>query len=131
MRALRRVSGRPPFTDVKEGRYFYEAIVWADQNQLVNGFPDGTCKPDAAITREQMVTVLFRYVQYLDQDNGLRADLSAFSDAGQVGNYAVEPMQWAVANGVIQGVTDTKISPRGTATRAQTAAVLYRTLLGL
>ena len=46
-------------------------------------------------------------------------------------NYAVEPMQWAVANGVIQGVTDTRISPRGTATRAQTAAVLYRTLLSL
>lgn len=125
------VSGRSPFTDVKEGRYFYEAIVWAGQNQLVNGFPDGTCKPDAAITREQMVTVLFRYVQYLDQDNGLRADLSAFSDVGHVSNYAVEPMQWAVANGVIQGVTDTKISPRGTATRAQTAAVLYRTLLSL
>ena len=66
------MTGETSFSDVREGRYFYQAVVWAEENQIANGYPDGTFQPNQNITREQMVTMLFRYVQSQDGDNGLR-----------------------------------------------------------
>ena len=78
-----------------------------------------------------MVTMLFRYVQSQDGDNGLRDDLAAFEDRDKVSNFAKAPMEWAVANRVVNGMTATTLAPKGQATRAQTATVLYRTLANL
>ena len=125
------MTGETSFSDVREGRYFYQAVVWAEENQIANGYPDGTFQPNQNITREQMVTMLFRYVQSQDGDNGLRDDLAAFEDRDKVSNFAKAPMEWAVANRVVNGMTATTLAPKGQATRAQTATVLYRTLANL
>lgn len=82
------MTGETSFSDVREGRYFYQAVIWAEKNQIANGYPDGTFQPNQNITREQMVTMLFRYVQSQDGDNGLRDDLAAFEDRDKVSNFA-------------------------------------------
>lgn len=125
------MTGETSFSDVREGRYFYQAVICAEKNQIANGYPDGTFQPNQNITREQMVTMLFRYVQSQDGDNGLRDDLAAFEDRDKVSNFAKAPMEWAVANRVVNGMTATTLAPKGQATRAQTATVLYRTLANL
>ena len=111
------MTGETSFSDVREGRYFYQAVVWAEENQIANGYPDGTFQPNQNITREQMVTMLFRYVQSQDGDNGLRDDLAAFEDRDKVSNFAKAPMEWAVANRVVNGMTATTLAPKGQATR--------------
>lgn len=125
------MTGQTHFTDVGENRYYSQAVAWAEETQVANGYPDGTFRPDQNINREQLVTMLFRYVRSQEADNGLRDSLSDFDDGDKVSNFAWEPMQWAVANQVIYGITPTTLGPQTQATRAQTATVLYRTLASL
>ena len=119
------------FSDVKAGSWYAPYVQWASKQGLVKGYEDGTFKPEQNVTREEMVTMLFRYVQSQDGDNGLRDDLAAFEDRDKVSNFAKAPMEWAVANRVVNGMTATTLAPKGQATRAQTATVLYRTLANL
>lgn len=125
------VTGQTHFTDVGEDRYYSQAVAWAEETQVANGYPDGTFRPNQDISREQLVTMLFRYVQSQEADNGLRDSLSDFDDGDKISKFARESMQWAVANQVINGVTATTLAPKAQATRAQTATVLYRTLASL
>ena len=78
------------------------------------------------MTRQQLVSLLYRYAQMMGYANEARVDLSSFPDAGSVASYAVEPMQWSVANSIVGGTTDGTLNPTGTATRAQFAVILYR-----
>ena len=78
-----------------------------------------------AITREQLAAILFRYAKQKGYDVSKSVELTGFVDAAQVGNYATEAMQWAVANGFIQGSAN-KLSPKSTASRAQVATILMR-----
>lgn len=89
------------------------------------GVSDGT-NGDHAVTRAQMATMFYRYVGLTGCDTTLRADLSRYTDAGQIPDYAVDAMSWAVAAGLINGTSAVTISPNGTATRAQLAAILLR-----
>jgi len=125
------VTGQTHFTDVGEDRYYSQAVAWAEEVQVANGYPDGTFRPNQDISREQLVTMLFRYVRSQEADNGLRDSLSDFDDGDKISKFARESMQWAVANQVINGVTATTLAPKAQATRAQTATVLYRTLASL
>lgn len=93
---------------------------WAMQN----GISDGT-NPDGSITREQLITMLFRYADSQGQSTALRADLSSFADAGSVSAYAVDAMAWGVATGLING-RGQNLAPQSGATRAETAAILTR-----
>ena len=111
---LARLSGQSP-ADMAE------AQAWA----VTNGISDGTT-PGAAVTRQQLVALLYRYAQMMGYANEARVDLSSFPDAGSVASYAVEPMQWSVANSIVGGTTDGTLNPTGTATRAQFAVILYR-----
>ena len=111
---LARLSGADP-ADMAEAR------TWA----INNGISDGTT-PGAAVTRQQLVALLYRYAQMMGYANEARVDLSSFPDAGSVASYAVEPMQWSVANSIVGGTTDGTLNPTGTATRAQFAVILYR-----
>ena len=97
-------------------------------NVTPDSFSDGGehFDPDAAITREQMAAILYRYAAYWELDVSAEADLSAYADASSVSGYAQAAMQWAVANGVINGTSATTLEPAGTATRAQAATVLVR-----
>ena len=129
---LYRMDGQPAvdqkagFTDVAEGSYYAAAVDWAAKNGIVNGVSETSFDPDAAITREQMAAILYRYAAYWELDVSAEADLSAYEDASSVSAYAQAAMQWAVANGVINGTSATTLEPAGTASRAQAATVLVR-----
>ena len=104
-------------TDINPGNTWYEkGLLWAKEK----GVTDGS-DPMADITREQLATMLWRNAGSLSGT----ADLSQFSDGGDVSQYALTAVRWATANGILQG-SDGKLNPRGTATRAQVAAMVQR-----
>ncbi len=131
---LHRMEGEPEatetsaFIDLKAGAYYESAVHWAAENGIVKGITDDTFQPDAPVTREQFATFLYRYSEYKGLDVSDKANLSGYTDANAVGEYAVDAMSWAVANGLIKGVTDTTLSPKTTATRAQATTILVRYL---
>lgn len=120
------VSGRMPFADVSEERFYYDAILWAAQNGVANGVGEGRFAPNAKLTREQMVTFLARYAETQGVDVTASGNLADFSDASRVSDFAVDAMAWAVEQGVITGVGDRTLAPLGGATRAQAAQVVQR-----
>ena len=121
-----KVEGTVDFTDVSAGEYYYDALVWATENGLAMGVTETTFAPGRSITREQLVTFLYRYAQYAGLDVSGRADLTTFTDSQSVSSYAVDAFAWAVNAGIIDGVGNNTLAPRSTATRVQVAAVLMR-----
>ena len=119
------VSGTSGFSDVAAGIWYTDAVAWAAENGIVNGTTDTTFAPGEDITREQLVTVLYRYAESKGYDVSASADLSGYPDAGQVQDYAQPAMAWAVAEGIVEGV-DGNLNPTGDATRAQIATILMR-----
>ena len=113
---LARISGYNP-ADMAAAR------AWS----VSSGISDGT-NPGGAVTRQQLAALLYRFAESQGHDVTQRADLSAYPDAGSVSDYAVEPLQWAVAEGIVSGTTAGTLNPQGTATRAQFAVMLYRFL---
>ena len=113
------------FADVSD-EWYATAVNWAANVGVVNGYEDNTFRPNAAITREQLAAILMNYASYKGQDVSARADLSNYTDQPSI--WATETMQWAVAEGLISGVTADQLQPQGNATRAQVAAILQRFL---
>ena len=120
------VSGDLPFTDVEAGIWYTDAILWAAQNNIVNGVSDTEFAPGDDLTRQQLVTILYRYAEAKGYDVSASADLSGYPDAGQVQDYAQPAMAWAVAENIIQGMEDGTLKPAGNASRAQIATILMR-----
>ena len=118
------VTGEGPFTDVPAGCWYTDAIVWAAQNGIVCGFGDGTFRPNEAVTRAQAAVMLYGYAAFTGADVTARADLSAYSDAGQIPSWAMDAMQWANARRLIVGRDSSHLAPNGGATRAEMAAIL-------
>lgn len=118
------VTGESPFTDVPAGCWYTDAIVWAAQNGIVCGFGDGTFRPNEAVTRAQAAVMLYGYAAFTGADVTARADLSAYSDAGQIPAWALDAMQWANARRLIVGRDSSHLAPNGGATRAEMAAIL-------
>lgn len=118
------VTGEGPFTDVPAGCWYTDAIVWAAQNGIVCGFGDGTFRPNEAVTRAQAAVMLYGYAAFTGADVTARADLSAYSDAGQIPAWAMDAMQWANARRLIVGRDSSHLAPNGGATRAEMAAIL-------
>ena len=116
------------FSDVSDGDWYATAVNWAANVGVVNGYEDNTFRPNTAITREQLAAILMNYASYKGQDVSARADLSAYSDAATISSWANDVMQWAVAEGLISGMTEDTLQPQGNATRAQVAAILQRFL---
>ena len=114
------------FADVDDNDWYATAVNWAANVGVVNGYEDGTFKPNTAITREQLAAILMNYAAYKGEDVSNRASLATYTD--QPSTWAQEAMQWAVAEGLISGVTNTELQPQGNATRAQVAAILQRFL---
>ncbi len=122
---LHRLAGGPQggvlkFNDVASGQWFSEAIAWAAASGVVNGYENGTFAPNAAITREQLAVILWRYVG----SPAASAELN-FSDAATVSDWAQQAMQWAVSTGIING-DNGALRPAGNATRAEVAMMLMR-----
>lgn len=129
---LYRMSGSPSvdgmtheFSDLDRNAY-YDAIVWASNTRIANGYADGTFRPYDNLTRQQLATFLLRYANYRGFDTEVFADISQFSDVSSVVEYAVQPMEWAVGAGIISGYTDMTLRPQNNATRAQVAVMLCR-----
>ena len=117
-------TGVNPFADVKADMWYTDAIVWANANGIVAGYDDSTFGLGDSITREQLAAILYRYAQLKGYDVTEKADLTGYTDSTSISSYAVEAMQWANANGIVNGMTETTLAPQGTATRAQVATML-------
>ncbi len=116
-----------PFEDVNANEYFANAVIWAQQNNIVSGVTETEFVPNANITREQMATILFRYAQYNEMDAvTLEENLGQFVDNSEISEYAVTALNWTVSNDVMSGKGDGILDPKGNATRAEAAAVLIR-----
>lgn len=127
--AIYRIEGSPDcsvghFTDVVPGDWYYGAVNWAASQGILAGTGGGKFSPNAPVTREQMVAILYRYAGYLGLDRTGRESLSRFTDSGSVSAYAVTAMEWSVAAGLISGMGDGRVAPKATATRAEVATVL-------
>ena len=120
------VSGTSPFDDVASGQWYTDAVIWANSNGIVKGYGDGNFGPADNITREQMAAIMFRYSNFKGYDTSKAADLSGYTDASDISDWAVPAMKWANAEGLITGCTPTTLVPRGEATRAQAATILMR-----
>ena len=119
------VYGRSGFSDVQYNSYYEDAVTWAADNNIVNGTSTTTFSPNANVTREQMAAILYRYAQYKKYNTAASSSLNGFTDYATVSGYAVTPMQWSVAEKLINGNAG-KLMPTGNATRAQVAAILHR-----
>lgn len=129
---LYRLDGEPavmkdiPFADVPAGQWYSNAINWAAANGIVDGYGNGKFGPDDTITREQMAAILYRYASYKGYSVSDLANLTGYTDAASVSEWASTAMRWAVAEGLIEGTSATTLSPSGDSTRAQVATILMR-----
>ena len=116
------------FTDVEEGSWYAEAVDWANRQLIVFGTGDRKFSPNDAVTREQLAVMLWRYAGSEDSDH----DIASFKDSANVSDYAATAIRWAVENGLLSGKGNGNLDPKGTASRAEVAAVLmsyYRNVM--
>lgn len=131
--ALWRMAGCPepgaalPFADVAANASYAKAVAWCAEKGVVKGVSATAFDPDATIRREQLVTMFARYAELVaGADMTPESTLARYDDRGELSEWAIAGMRWAVAAGIITGMTDSTVAPNGTATRAQCAAMLER-----
>lgn len=123
------VEGENSFTDVVRGSgtaWFYDAVTWAQQNGIMGGYGNSSFAPNDPITREQLAAIFYRYAQYkgYDTTQGGMA-IREFDDYESISDYAMGAMAWAVNTGLVKGDSNL-LYPKGTATRAELAALFHR-----
>lgn len=134
--ALYRLEGKPgmgngksgTFVDVPESVWYTDAVEWTAAREVAMGYGNGSFGPDDGISREQLVTMLYRYAEYKGWNVSVPegTDVSVFTDASDISGYAASAVQWAAADGILTGRAAGALAPRQTATRAELAAVLAR-----
>lgn len=122
------VTGENPYTDVADGTWYTDAVLWAAQQGIVNGMGGGRFAPLDNITREQLAAMLLRYSDYKKYNTDARNDLASFTDADAISPWALKALRWANAQGLVTGRTATTLVPQGDTTRAETATILMRYL---
>ena len=115
------------FSDVSAGQWYAEAVDWAADNGIVTGY-NGKFNPNANITRQDMVTMLYRYAQYKQDDVSQTNDLAAFTDKDSIASYALDSMKWAVGEGILTGRTTETLVPKANLNRAEFATMVSRYL---
>ncbi len=120
------VTGNTAYADVPADSYCADAVVWAAETGIAGGYGNNRFGAADSITRQQMAVLLYRYAAQKGYDVSKTADLSNFTDAGSIGNYALTAMSWANAEGLVNGRADGTLDPAGPATRAQVATILMR-----
>jgi hypothetical protein len=123
------VSTGESFSDVSADKYYANAAAWASENGIVTGIGDGLFAPNAEITREQLAAILYRYAGAQGMNVSARSDVTSFPDAKDVSSWAGDALSWAVSEGIITGrsnIVSTELAPKGTATRAEVAAMIMR-----
>jgi len=117
-------TGTPPFADVPAGQWYSDAITWASDNEIILGFGNRRFAPNDNVTREQIVTILYRYTEKSGMDASGRADLARYGDAGKISGWALTAMQWAVQSGVMTGRSENSLAPLENMNRAEVAQIL-------
>ena len=117
------VSASSSFTDVADDTWYADAVSWASENAFVSGYGDGTYGPENPVSREQIAAILWRYAVSPQADAG-----TDFSDESDISSYASVAVDWARANGIINGLENNRFDPQGDATRAQIAVLLMNYL---
>ncbi len=132
---LYRLAGSPdisnenlgyPYADVDAGSWYGAAVYWARLTGIAGGYGDGSFGPADTITREQLAVMLYRFAQTQGYDVTASADLSGYTDAGEISSYAAHALSWASAEGIINGTSGTTLAPQGQATRAQIAVIMMQ-----
>lgn len=130
---LYRLEGSPEVTaenkfDDVDDSWYTNAIIWATENGVVNGYGDGKFGPTDSITREQFAAILWRYAKLkgVDVSVGEETNILSYEDALEISDWAFEAIQWTCGAGIMKGMTETTINPQNTATRAQAATILMR-----
>ena len=129
---LYRMAGQPevtidnPFVDVPEGDWYTNAVLWAYDKGITTGADATHFNPNGTLVRQNMVTFLLRFAGTMGIDTEARADLSDYTDAGEIQPHAQDAMEWAVAEGIISGMSATTLGPNGLANRAQIATIISR-----
>ena len=110
------------------GAYYANAVVWAQQNGIVNGISETEFAPDNSITREQIAAIIHRYAQYkgIDVSVGENTNILSYNDYDDISEYAIASMQYACGSGLLKGRTESTLNPKENATRAEVAAILHR-----
>ena len=123
----------PIFADVRADEWYSEAIAWGSESGILLGIGNDLFNPRGELTREQFAALIFRFAQYMDVETYVSEThtLSVFADYANVSEWAIEYMRWANYAGLITGMNELILAPGGTATRAQTAAILYRFSTGI
>lgn len=117
-------ENKPQFSDTVSGAWYTDAIAWADENNILCGFQDGTYRPDEVITRQELAMVMYRFAKFMNYDTTKLADISVFSDWESILPEYRDAVSWAVANGIFRGSTDGTFNPLGNVSRAEMATVL-------
>ena len=116
------VKGSVPFADVSDNHWARNAIIWASNKGIIEGYDANTFGPEDSITRAQMVSMLYRY----EGSPRVWGNLNGYKDASSVPDYAVKALVWATNKGVVEGYKDGTIGPNNTATRGQMATIIAR-----
>ena len=121
-------AGTSKFSDVQDTKaYYYVAVKWGVANKIISGYQNGKFGPNDLITREQLAVILNNYCRYKGKYKTVHANYSKFKDSNKISDFAKWGMNWAVGSGVITGNAETNtLNPQGTATRAETAAMLFK-----
>lgn len=109
------------FIDVAENAWYFAPIMWAAENGIVNGYPDGTFKPNEPVTREQMVAMIYRFIAYKGISTDAAGDCSRFKDGDTVSPWFETEVAWAVGVGLLAGDSNSMLNPTGNTRRCEAA----------
>ncbi len=121
-----KAEGELKFSDITKNTELADAAVWASQCGIAAGYPDGTFKPDQSVSRQELAIFIYKYAQYKGLDTSVKGDLNIFKDKGDIADWSKEAVTWAVGSGLISGMGDGTMAPKGTTTRAQLASLFNR-----
>ena len=114
------------FADVVSGEWYSDAVAWASSNGIVSGVSENKFAPNEDITREQMALIIYRYAKMQGFDVSESSTLESFTDTRDVSAWALDAIKWANSVTLVNGTSETTLSPKATATRAQVATILMR-----
>ncbi len=121
-------AGTAAFNDINGNAYYVKALAWAAENGIITGTGNGKFEPNRAVTREEMVTMLYRYANLADVHtaDSQVTPITGFGDYAKISQWALEAMEWAHEEGLIKGKTSQTLAPEATATRAEVATICQR-----
>ena len=131
---LYRMAGSPettgdhPFVDVPASTFYTQSVIWALENDITTGIDDTHFAPSKPLTRQELVTFLYRFAGFMGYDRTATTELSGYTDTDLIRPYAVDAFKWAVAEGIIRGTSETTLDPTANTVRFQVALMIYRLL---